>query len=89
MGQLLSSLVPAKNLNYGILAAGLTVLALVLVRKFLGLDLAQQISTMVSTPDSQVTPQAVTAELAGFVGYAIAHVVDVYANLKKTPPTQG
>ncbi len=87
MPSLLSNILPAKNLNCGILGAVATVVFLTVVKKYLGIDLAQQLADILVTYEPTATPLTATAELAGTVGYAISHFVDVWDNFRK-PPAQ-
>lgn len=85
MPPLLSNLLPAKNLNYGILGAVITIVFMTLVKKYLGIDLPQQLQSIAVTYEPTATPLTVTVELAGIVGYAISHCVDVWDNFKNPP----
>ena len=84
MPTILANLIPAKNLNWGVVGAIVTVLIFTISKHVLGLDIAASVANLLSTPTDPVSPQSVLLECTGAIGYLISHGVDVWDNFKKT-----
>lgn len=73
---------PAKNLNYGMIAAFAVVALELVVKHSLGIDLAAEVAFDFSTPSTPLTAQSVLVSAATGAWYLVAHGSDVKDNLQ-------
>lgn len=73
----LAALTPEKNLALAIIGAFIVVCVELIFRNLFGINMAVEISQLLSTEADPVTPQTVLVGEASGIGYLIAHICDI------------